>query len=95
MVTQLTEAGAAFRRSAEVVLRKLEGRIRTIHLKDTTAAPDAQGTEVGNGILPLGPAHKPAQALGVEWYVVEQDTCQRPPLESAAISYKKAREILG
>lgn len=78
-----------------VWLRKLEGRIRTIHVKDTTAPPDAQWTEVGNGILPLGLVHKAAQALGVEWYVVEQDTCARPPLESAAISYKKVRELLG
>ena len=28
------------------------------------------------------------QRIGVEWYAVEQDICQRDPFESLAISYR-------
>jgi len=75
-------------------LRKLKGRIRTIHLKDTTSPPDPQWTEVGTGVLPLEAVHRAAQELGVEWYLVEQDTCARPSLEAAAISCENARRVL-
>ncbi len=76
-------------------LHKLKGRIRTIHMKDTTSAPDPVWTEVGTGVLPLKAVHQAAQAIGVEWYLVEQDTCARPTLESAAISYDNLKKVTG
>lgn len=75
-------------------LKKLGNRIRTIHIKDTTGGPSPKWTEVGTGILPLAAVHECAQALGVEWYIIEQDEWDRPSLEAAAISYENTRKLL-
>lgn len=76
-------------------LRKMKGRIVTIHLKDTTPPPSPQWTEVGTGALPLADVAKAAKEIGVEYVFIEQDTCARPPLESAEISFKNAKKALG
>ena len=76
-------------------MKKLGKRIGTIHLKDTTAAPDNQWTEVGTGVLPLADAVKTGNELGIEWYIIEQDTCARPTLESADISLANAKKAFG
>mgnify|MGYP001576058673 CR=1 FL=1 len=75
-------------------LKKMKGRIVTIHLKDTTDGADPQWTEVGTGVLPLAAVAKAAKEIGVEYYFIEQDTCARPSLESAAISFTNARTAL-
>ncbi len=33
------------------------------------------------------------RAAGVEWYIVEQDTCQRPPMESAKLSLQNLKKM--
>ncbi len=76
-------------------MKKLGKRIGTIHLKDTTAAPDNQWTEVGTGVLPLADVVKTGNELGIEWYIIEQDTCKIPTLESAAISLANAKKAFG
>lgn len=81
--------------NAVVWMKKLGKRIGTIHLKDTTAAPGNQWTEVGTGILPLAEVVTTGNALGIEWYIIEQDTCARPTLESAAISLANAKKAFG
>lgn len=75
-------------------LNKFKGRIKTVHLKDTTLPPDPQWTEVGTGTVDVPAVYKAATALGVEWFIVEQDTCARPSVEAAAISYTNARKLL-
>ncbi len=70
-------------------------KLRTIHVKDTTAPPDPKWVEVGNGILPLDAVLKTAKELGIEWYIVEQDDWQRPSLEAAAISFENLKKALG
>ncbi|HEY3284290.1 MAG TPA: sugar phosphate isomerase/epimerase [Armatimonadota bacterium] len=74
-------------------LRKYPGRVPLIHVKDR----DESGTftEVGNGTLDWDAIFAAAEAIGTHWYIVEQDTCQRPCLESAQISLNnlKARGI--
>ena len=49
--------------------------------------------EVGEGIIDLEPIFAAAEANGVEWYIVEQDICQRPPLESAKLSLENLRRM--
>ncbi len=71
---------------------KLGRRIRTLHLKDTTEGGDPQWTEIGNGSIDLPAIHAAARKLGIDWYIVEQDTCDKPPLESAAISFENTRK---
>ena len=74
------------------ILRRYPGRCPIIHLKDMTA--DAQQTfaEVGEGTMDFQSIFQAAPTAGVAWYVVEQDRCARPPLESAELSLKHLRE---
>jgi len=76
-------------------MKKLNKRIGTIHLKDTTAAPDNQWTEVGTGILPLADVVKTGKELGLEWFIIEQDTCKGPSLDAAALSLANAKKAFG
>jgi len=72
-------------------LRKLGSRVRTIHLKDTTGHPDARWAEIGRGVVDVNGVLAVCRELGVEWALVEQDTCDGPPLESARISFAALR----
>ncbi len=70
-------------------LRRYAGRCPLVHLKDMTAGQPPTFAEVGEGILDFQPIF--AATADAEWYVVEQDTCARPPLESIAISLRHLR----
>jgi len=71
-------------------------RYPLLHIKDrkpgfgtSTDVDDKPGpfTEVGRGIIDWKPIFAAASA-GVKHYFVEQDFCDRPPIESARISYE-------
>ncbi|NLO82242.1 MAG: sugar phosphate isomerase/epimerase, partial [Clostridiales bacterium] len=49
--------------------------------------------EVGNGILDLKEIFAASEEVGVQWYIVEQDTCKRPTLESVKISIDNLRKM--
>ena len=66
-------------------IRKYPRRVPQIHLKDMDPA-DQTFTEVGNGLMDLPGIFAAAKDVGTSWVIVEQDTCKRPPLESAKIS---------
>ncbi|MGC1784098.1 MAG: sugar phosphate isomerase/epimerase [Acidobacteriaceae bacterium] len=84
------------------MLHEYAGRITLLHLKDRKAGakPSLQTggtqyfTEIGNGtldwkkILPLG------RKEGVRYMFVEQDTTERPPLESLKISYDNLQKLM-
>ena len=76
-------------------LRRLKGRIVTIHVKDHTPGENKQFTEVGTGALPLVEVVRTAVEIGVQWMFVEQDTCARPTIESAEISFRNLQKALG
>lgn len=70
-------------------LAKLGSRTRILHLKDMKRTPEGVTfAEIGEGnlwwdsILPL------AASMGIEYFVVEQDSCDRDPLESVEISFE-------
>ncbi|MFW6163314.1 MAG: sugar phosphate isomerase/epimerase family protein, partial [Planctomycetota bacterium] len=68
-------------------LRWLEGRAPCVHLKDMTMQGREQlMAEVGEGNLDWPAILEACKQAGTEWYIVEQDTCQRDPFESLAIS---------
>jgi sugar phosphate isomerase/epimerase len=71
-------------------LRRYAGRCPLVHLKDMTAGAEPTFAEVGEGILDFDPIF--AATADAEWYVVEQDTCARPALESAALSLNHLKE---
>ncbi len=76
------------------IIRRLAGRIPLIHLKDMTASDPPTFAEIGEGIIDFAPIFEASQASGVLWYVVEQDKCQRPSLESARISWQNLKRLL-
>ncbi|MBM3277698.1 MAG: sugar phosphate isomerase/epimerase [Candidatus Handelsmanbacteria bacterium] len=75
-------------------LRQLKGRCHLVHLKDMAIKGSQQlYAEVGEGNLEWPAILGACREAGVEWYIVEQDTCQRDPFESLGISLKNLRQL--
>ena len=72
-------------------IEQLGRRCAILHLKDMDANGDF--AEVGTGCLDFSAILKAAQKAGVHGYIVEQDVCSRPPLESIAISLENLRRL--
>lgn len=81
----------AGRDPAEIIAAR-SGRFPLIHLKDMTAGDEPTFAEVGEGIIDMPAIFKASEANGATWYVVEQDRCQRPSLESAQISLNNLKK---
>jgi len=73
-------------------IRTYAGRTPLVHIKDMTAGATPTYAEVGEGILDWPAIFAASEASGAEWYIVEQDTCARPPLEAVALSLKHLKE---
>jgi len=69
-------------------IRKYAGRVPLLHVKDMAGDAEGSFTEFGTGILKWDEIFAAAQESGVEWYIVEQDICRRPCLESVEISFR-------
>jgi len=67
-------------------IRKYAGRCPLIHIKDMDA--NRSFTEVGEGILDFNSIFSVCDESGVKWYIVEQDVCKRPAIESARMSFE-------
>jgi sugar phosphate isomerase/epimerase len=85
-------------------LRQMGKRVRLLHLKDRKpgfpysndmTASSAHFTEVGSGTLNWREIIDEAEKLKVEYYFVEQDKTDGPPLESIRTSYNYLRKLLG
>ncbi len=96
----VTEAGA----DPLALLRRYQSRIQTLHFKDrkpgfppsTTMGKAAQHfTEVGAGTIDWKAIWNVAQAAGIPYFFVEQDTTEIPALESVKISYDNLKRLLG
>jgi len=75
-------------------IRAVKGRIPLLHLKDMAVGPDGpMMAEVGEGNLNWAAILAAAQEAGVEWYLVEQDVCQRDPFDSLKISFDNLRAM--
>ncbi|HUT36901.1 MAG TPA: sugar phosphate isomerase/epimerase [Planctomycetota bacterium] len=75
-------------------VRKLKGRAPCLHLKDMTSKGGQQlMAEVGEGNLDWPNILAAAREAGTEWYIVEQDTCQRDPFDSLAISLRNLKAM--
>ena len=75
-------------------LRKLKERMYIVHLKDMAIEGRNQlYAEVGEGNLEWPEILQACKEAGVEWYLIEQDICQRDPFESLAISLRNLREL--
>ncbi|WP_028777957.1 sugar phosphate isomerase/epimerase family protein [Shimazuella kribbensis] len=71
-------------------LSKFPFRCPIIHLKDMKSNPTLRYpeslTEIGNGTIDFLSILRWGEQNGVEYYAVEQDICERDPLESLSIS---------
>lgn len=77
-------------------VRKVNGRMAVVHLKDMAIVADAAVTaELGEGNMDISGIVAACREIGVEWYVVEQDDCRRDPFESLAISFKRLMREIG
>ncbi len=75
-------------------IRRLKGRAPCVHLKDMTMkGRDQIMAEVGEGNLDWPEILEACVEAGAEWYIVEQDTCQRDPFESLAISFRNLKAM--
>lgn len=75
-------------------IRKLKDRQRVIHLKDMVIKDNQQiMAEVGEGNLNWPGIIEACKEVGIEWYIIEQDRCQRDPFESLAISLRNLQEM--
>jgi sugar phosphate isomerase/epimerase len=75
-------------------IRKLRGRAHIVHFKDMTVkGNDPIMAEVGEGNLNWPAILDACKYAGVEWYIVEQDVCQRDPFESLAISLRNLKSM--
>lgn len=74
-------------------MQSLKGRCPIIHLKDMTKDDRKVFAEVGQGSLDFPSILSAAPEVGVKYYIVEQDVCERPPLESIKISIDYLKSI--
>lgn len=74
------------------LIRQHAGRVPITHLKDVSRDERQTFAEVGEGTLDWPAILAAAQMAGAEWHCVEQDRCDRPPLESVRISRQHLRE---
>jgi len=75
-------------------IRTYAKRCPMVHIKDLKNIDKKELTEIGNGIVDIRPIVDEARKIGMEWLIVEQDTCERPPLESARINYENLRKLV-
>ena len=76
-------------------IRKLGDRVSVVHIKDYTIKDnEIVLTEVGEGNLNWSGILEACKSVGMKWYVVEQDRCERDPFESIAISYRNLERML-
>ena len=76
---------------ADLIARQSE-RVTLVHLKDMDAQ-DRSFAEVGEGTLDWKAIFAASEGAGAEWYIVEQDRCKRPPLESVRLSLENLRAM--
>lgn len=75
-------------------IEKLSGRIPLVHLKDMTVRGGTPiMAEVGEGNLNWPRIIDACRKAGVEWYIVEQDTCERDPFDSLRISLENLKKM--
>lgn len=76
-------------------IHHVKGRMSVIHLKDMAIVNDTQVfAEIGEGSMNFRNIIQACRETGVEWYVVEQDTCLRDPFDSLAISLRNLKQLL-
>jgi sugar phosphate isomerase/epimerase len=79
---------------ALVLYNELADRCLNIHFKDSKDKNDWCDTEVGDGVIGVADIIHAAYGKPTEWFVVEQEKFDRPPLDSAKISCLNLRRLI-
>ena len=75
-------------------IERLSDRIVLLHVKDMAVRGfDQLFAEVGKGNLNWPAILAAARQAGVEWYIVEQDKCERDPFDSLKISLENLKSM--
>jgi sugar phosphate isomerase/epimerase len=74
------------------LIGEFAGRVALVHLKDMKAGSRVFA-EVGHGTLDMPGLIAAGEKAGAEWFVVEQDRCERAPLDSVRMSLEYLRSI--
>ncbi len=75
-------------------LKMMGERAPVIHFKDMTMAGREQlFAEIGEGNLDWKGIVAACEDIGAEYYIVEQDTCQRDPFDSLKISFDNMKAM--
>jgi sugar phosphate isomerase/epimerase len=75
-------------------IMKFGNRVPVIHLKDMVMHGFEQlMAEIGEGNLNWKTILDACKKNGVEWYIIEQDVCQRDPFESLSISLRNLHNM--
>jgi sugar phosphate isomerase/epimerase len=69
-------------------LKKHAKRCQIVHLKDMANTPEREFTELGQGVIDFDAVISTSKEIGIQWGLVEQDVCKRPPFESISMSYE-------
>lgn len=72
-------------------IRRWQGRLPLLHLKDMTRTQPPTFAEVGNGILDWPAIFEAAAEAGVKAWIVEQDRCEGDPFESLKTSLQNLK----
>lgn len=63
------------------------GRMPIVHMKDMTDDEEATFAPIGTGVIEFAPIIEWGENNGVEWYVVEQDSCKTDPMACVRTSH--------
>jgi sugar phosphate isomerase/epimerase len=74
-------------------LRRLRGRVATLHLKDMDATPARRITTVGRGSIDFARVLRAATDVGVRHFFAEEDDPRPPALAAARAAYEHLRRL--
>jgi len=80
--------------SIESYLEPYSNRMPIIHLKDMADNEEQAFAEIGTGSISFAPILRWGEQHGIEWYVVEQDTCPRNPMDCVQTSYTNLTQLI-
>ena len=78
----------------DYILKYADRGVPLVHFKDMANDAEQSFAEVGEGILDWPAIIAASDKAGAQWYIVEQDVCQRPAMESAKISFDNLNAML-
>lgn len=76
------------------LMKRYKGRIVSLHMKDLDS--EKKLAPVGEGVIDMKKVIKAARKIGVEWYIVEQDSTRKGKdiMDEITISYNNLAKLL-